>query len=382
AASFLGYRMIAVVSDVVNTPSGGLTNAENEALTAKAAAVAAFINGGGGLVGFSSVELTTPYGYLGSLGTFSFGAPPQQTNITPTTEGLSVGVTNALDGCCWHDSYLTFPGFLDVLAVYPGVTGAPAAAIGGQQVIVATNCPYSQGFWKTHGMNSCQYGNNANFWPATAFPMMLGSNPYTATQACNILHTPPQGGNALVALAHQLIAAKLNIANGSAAPVPVPATIVDADALIAAMDVETAMVRSNTALGQQMNALTDILDMFNNNMIQPVCVPSGASPKRGVTRPDEFMARDISIEGNYPNPVSEMTSISYEVRSDGHAVLAVYNTLGSRIRVLVDRQLTAGSYDAQWDGRDFNGTELPSGQYFIRLMMDGQVTSAPLTIAR
>ncbi len=382
SASFLGYRMIAVVSDVVNTPSGGLTNAENEALTARAAGIAGFINGGGGLIGFSSVDLTTPYGYLGSLGTFTFGTPPQQSNITPTVEGLAVGVTNALDGCCWHDSYLTFPNFLDVLAYYPSVTGAPAAAIGGQQVIVATNCPYSQGFWKTHGMNSCQVGNNVNFWPANAFPMLLGSNPYDASQACSILHTQPQGGNALVSLAHQLIAAKLNIANGSAAPAPVPATIIAADALIGALDVETAVVRSNTAEGQQMNSLAAILDLFNNNMIQPVCVPTGASPKRGITRPDEFMAQDIRIEGNYPNPVTDFTNISYAVETDGHAVLAIYNTLGSRVRVLVDREVSAGSYDVQWNGRDAAGDALPSGQYFIRLMMNEQMTSAPFTIAR
>ncbi len=38
SVSFAGYRMIGVASDVYNTSSGGLTNAENEALAARAAA--------------------------------------------------------------------------------------------------------------------------------------------------------------------------------------------------------------------------------------------------------------------------------------------------------------------------------------------------------
>ena len=214
AQPFGAFRMIAVASDVVNTPSGGLTNAENEALSARAGHVVAFVNGGGALVGFSNARLTTPYGYLGGIGAFTFGLPPQQPNITPTVEGLAVGVTDALDGCCWHDSYLTFPSFLDVLAFYPNVSGQPAAAIGGEQVIVTSNCPYSYGFWKTHGDQNCQAGNNADFWPAAAFPMFLGSNFYSESEVCDILHRTPQGGNALVNLAHQLIAAKLNIANG------------------------------------------------------------------------------------------------------------------------------------------------------------------------
>jgi trimeric autotransporter adhesin len=52
--SFGGFRMIAVASDVNNTPSGGLTQDENDALTARAVDVAAFVNSGCALLGFTS----------------------------------------------------------------------------------------------------------------------------------------------------------------------------------------------------------------------------------------------------------------------------------------------------------------------------------------
>ena len=139
AQSFGGFAIVAVASDQFNTPFGGLTNAENDALTARANDVATHVNNGGGLIGFSSCALTTPYGYLGTVGVVSC-ALSEHDNITPTPAGLAIGITDALDICCWHDNYTAFPSFLDVLATDNGLfggggTGRPSA-LGGAQVII------------------------------------------------------------------------------------------------------------------------------------------------------------------------------------------------------------------------------------------------------
>lgn len=127
--SFASYKMIGIASDYLNT-FGGLTDADNDLLTARAGDIAAHINSGGGLLGFSSCALTTPYGYLG--GAVTCGAA-DYLDITPTAAGLAVGISDALDVCCWHDHYLTFPGFLNVLATYPD---GKVAALGGANVVV------------------------------------------------------------------------------------------------------------------------------------------------------------------------------------------------------------------------------------------------------
>ena len=379
--SFAGYRMIGVVSDQFNTFGGGLTNAENEALTARAAAIAAFVNGGGGLLGFSSVQLTSPYGYLGAIGAFTFGSVGDD-DITPTAQGLSVGVTDNLDGCCWHDSYLTFPSFLNVLAVYPQTLGQPAAVIGGQQVIIASNCPYSQGFWRNHGENDCHSGNNTDFWPALAFPMAFGSGSLSKADACEIIRLSSAGGNALRTLARQLIAAKLNIANGSPAPTAVTDAISSANTLIGALDPRTASVQANSPAGQQMTTLAGVLDLFNNNLIEPVCTPPAPTPKSGYTRPQELMAQHIRIDGNHPNPVSGHTAIGYTLDEEGSITLAVYNTLGMKVRELVSGSMEAGSFNAQWDGRDERGLDVANGVYFIKLTMGDVATARSITVAR
>src|SRR5215207_1221902 len=135
---FTPFKMIVVVSDEVNTPSGGLTQAEDQALDARVSDVVAFVNSGGGLLGFSSAGLTNAYGYAGGLGAITADKVPDSDNITPTADGLAAGVNDTLDVCCWHDVFTSFPDFLKVLATHNG--GGPGtdlpAAIGGSQVIL------------------------------------------------------------------------------------------------------------------------------------------------------------------------------------------------------------------------------------------------------
>jgi hypothetical protein len=94
----------------------------------------------------------------------------------------------------------------------------------------ATSCTLTQGYWKTHG--PVPMGNNQYTWPdiVKANGLELGNITYTAGQLLSILNTPA-GGNGLIALAHQLIAAKLNVAAG-ADPTAIAADIATADALI------------------------------------------------------------------------------------------------------------------------------------------------------
>lgn len=139
---FTGKAMIAIVSDVNNTPGGGLTNEENGYLADRRLDIANFLDRGGGLLGFSSVGLIEPYPYLREVGSFTFNGPGPFANITPTREGVDIGVTNLLDVCCWHDEFLTFPSFLDVLATR--ARSETAVAVGGR---LATGIGGDAGGW-------------------------------------------------------------------------------------------------------------------------------------------------------------------------------------------------------------------------------------------
>ena len=97
----------------------------------------------------------------------------------------------------------------------------------------ASSCTLTQGYWKTHG--AVPTGNNEYVWPDAikASGLQVGNVTYSAEDLLSILNKPA-GGNGLIALAHQLIAAKLNVAAG-ADPTAVAADIATADALIGSL---------------------------------------------------------------------------------------------------------------------------------------------------
>jgi len=124
-----------------------------------------------------------------------------------------------------------------------------------------TSCTFTQGYWKTHGPAGCVAGNNSNEWPVNA--LTLGSVAYTDLQLCQILNTPA-GGNGLVSLAHQLIAAKLNLASGASCQTASSA-IAAADALIGGRVVPS--VGSDNLAPAATSGLTLTLDEFNTGSL-------------------------------------------------------------------------------------------------------------------
>jgi hypothetical protein len=122
-------------------------------------------------------------------------------------------------------------------------------------------CPLSQGFWKNH----------PDAWPVTS--LALGSQIYPQAELLALFDTPPRG-DASVILAHQLIAAKLDIGIGSD-PTPISATIKDADSLLSQFGTNRLpySVPTSSAIGQQMVNDANVLDRYNNGDLTPDCQP-------------------------------------------------------------------------------------------------------------
>jgi|GEM_PF-3216695 len=70
---------------------------------------------------------------------------------------------------------------------------------------------------------------------------------------------------------------------------------------------------------------------------------------------------------NYPNPVSESTSIEYQLAKYGYVNLDVYNTLGQKVKTLVDREMPPGRHVSVWDGTDNNQKKVSAGVYIYKL---------------
>jgi hypothetical protein len=109
-------------------------------------------------------------------------------------------------------------------------------------------CVHSQGYWKNH----------PDAWPVTS--LTLGTVTYSQSDLLTILGAPVLG-NGLVSLAHQLIAAKLNVANGAAVPTGIAAAIASADSLIGALVIPP--IGSDYLAPAATGALTETLDQYN-----------------------------------------------------------------------------------------------------------------------
>lgn len=121
-------------------------------------------------------------------------------------------------------------------------------------------CTLTQGYWKNHPED----------W--SSVDLTLGGSVYTHAQALALLKTPA-GGDASLILAHQLIAAKLNIQVGGAGSSSVASTIAAADAWLAAnADADGSLpygVSPASAAGAVAVSLAATLDDFNNGVIGP-----------------------------------------------------------------------------------------------------------------
>lgn len=134
-----------------------------------------------------------------------------------------------------------------------GNPGSELSAVVNDQTTATTNCTYTVGYWKNH----------EEAWPVTS--LTLGTVVYTKAELLSILNEDVNG-NGLVSLAHQLIAAKLNIAQG-ADPSAASACIAAADALIGNLVVPP--VGSGYLDPSTTSATTQCLDDYNNGVTGP-----------------------------------------------------------------------------------------------------------------
>lgn len=73
-------------------------------------------------------------------------------------------------------------------------------------------------------------------------------------------------------------------------------------------------------------------------------------------------AEKFELNQNYPNPFNPVTNINFVIPSEAFVKLVIYDLLGREIKILINKQLTAGSYNIEW-----NATEFSSGIYFCRI---------------
>jgi hypothetical protein len=81
------------------------------------------------------------------------------------------------------------------------------------------------------------------------------------------------------------------------------------------------------------------------------------------TRDQKITSLDFNLAQNYPNPFNPVTKIRFSIPQSNETSLIVYDILGKEISVLINRVMNTGEYEVTFDG-----SSLPSGIYFYRLI--------------
>lgn len=113
-------------------------------------------------------------------------------------------------------------------------------------------CTYTQGYWKNHPYD----------WPTDQLSL------FTMHEAMLLLWSPPKGGNAYIILAHQYIAAELNMLNGASSPEVVQDAWEDARDLLSAYEDKGTIPKKSSDRDDAID-LASILDAYNNGEIGP-----------------------------------------------------------------------------------------------------------------
>ncbi len=85
----------------------------------------------------------------------------------------------------------------------------------------------------------------------------------------------------------------------------------------------------------------------------------------------EAVPQGFELHQNHPNPFNPVTTITYTLPEYSTVYLAVYNSLGEEVAVLVNEEMPAGTHAIMWNSSSA-GVNVSSGVFTYRILAKGQ----------
>jgi len=108
--------------------------------------------------------------------------------------------------------------------------------------------------------------------------------------------------------------------------------------------------------------------------------------KAPLSKIKENIPERFDLKENYPNPFNPTTTIEFDVprvfKGNTTIHLAIFNTLGQKIKTLVNASLGPGTYRVRWDGTNENGETVSSGIYLYGIQSEYYVRFRKMILMR
>jgi N-acetylmuramoyl-L-alanine amidase len=116
----------------------------------------------------------------------------------------------------------------------------------------------------------------------------------------------------------------------------------------------------------------NIATVYFDDLRTAVFAPTDVEEETGTILPTEF-----TLQQNYPNPFNPTTQIKFSVPQTSNVKMIVTDILGKEIAVLVNDNLNAGNYSA-----NFDASSISSGVYFYTLITDNFIQSKKMILMK
>lgn len=136
-------------------------------------------------------------------------------------------------------------------------------------------------------------------------------------------------------------------------------------------DVCDSMIITDRLVAPTLRARMDI-DSFiviNNSTIQSMYILTYAAyPFTDVEPVIAQIPKGFVLYQNYPNPFNPSTKIHFSTDKESRISITIFDMLGREISVLTRSNYSPGSYTFEWNGRNIDGAQMPSGVYYVRMV--------------
>ena len=112
---------------------------------------------------------------------------------------------------------------------------------------------------------------------------------------------------------------------------------------------------------------------YSYEIANHVAAITASGTGRSVPAGDIVRPSTMTLMQNVPNPFNGATTISYQVAEQANVEITVHDILGTKVATLLNEEVDAGRHSAIWNGKDQWSVDVPSGEYLLRMEVDGKV---------
>ncbi len=107
---------------------------------------------------------------------------------------------------------------------------------------------------------------------------------------------------------------------------------------------------------------------YGSNSIDYIQIIPSSIQQESINIGDRF-----KLFHNYPNPFNPETNISYQLAQQDKVTITIFNSLGQKVKTLLDENQSQGYYSITWDGKNETGRTMSSGVYFYQLKTNSKI---------